>query len=209
MLGYGCPGSGERLLSAAPARPAGFTDTHTRSPTPRFPCGQFGNQEPGHNDEILAGLAHVRPGRGFVPAFPMFAKVAVNGADADPIFTLLRKACKPGYVDELGTMEATQLNVAWSPVTYTDVSWNVSVSCPGASRGAARLTRDASFPPHQVREVRRIEGGLPAPALPPLGVVRGDRGRHPGLAARRARPPIGRPGPGGAAGARRPSSAFT
>lgn len=61
----------------------------------------------------------MRPGQGFAPNFPMFAKVAVNGADADPIFTLLRTACKPGYVDELGTMEATQLNVAWSPVTYT------------------------------------------------------------------------------------------
>lgn len=39
------------------------------------PCGDFANQEPGGNDEILAGLKYVRPGNGFVPAFPLMQKV--------------------------------------------------------------------------------------------------------------------------------------
>lgn len=51
------------------------------------PCNQFGAQEPGTNEEILA-FARDR----FGAAFPMFAKVDVNGDGACDLYRLLRAA---------------------------------------------------------------------------------------------------------------------
>ena len=49
-----------------------------------FPCNQFGNQDPGTNEEI-AEFCQVNYG----VTFPMMAKVDVKGNDADPLFTWL------------------------------------------------------------------------------------------------------------------------
>jgi glutathione peroxidase len=50
-----------------------------------FPCDQFGNQEPGSEDEI-AGFCE----RNYGVSFPMFAKIDVNGADAHPLYEWLK-----------------------------------------------------------------------------------------------------------------------
>jgi len=50
-----------------------------------FPCNQFGNQEPGTNKEILE-FATV----GYGAEFPLFAKIKVNGIDADPLWKFLK-----------------------------------------------------------------------------------------------------------------------
>jgi len=49
-----------------------------------FPCNQFGNQDPGSNEEI-ASFCQLNYG----VSFPMMAKVDVNGVDADPLFQWL------------------------------------------------------------------------------------------------------------------------
>ena len=49
-----------------------------------FPCNQFGNQDPGTNEEI-AEFCQVNYG----VTFPMMAKVDVKSDDADPLFTWL------------------------------------------------------------------------------------------------------------------------
>ena len=49
-----------------------------------FPCNQFGNQDPGTNEEI-AQFCQVNYG----VTFPMMAKVDVKGDDAEPLFTWL------------------------------------------------------------------------------------------------------------------------
>ena len=51
-----------------------------------FPCDQFGHQEPGAEDEIATFCE-----RNFGVDFPLFAKVDVNGKEAHPLFTWLRK----------------------------------------------------------------------------------------------------------------------
>lgn len=51
-----------------------------------FPCNQFGRQEPGTDAEI-AGFCD----RAFGVTFPVFAKVAVNGAGAHPLFAWLKQ----------------------------------------------------------------------------------------------------------------------
>ena len=65
-----------------------------------FPCNQFGGQEPG-DDASIGAFCTTR----FGVSFPVFAKVAVNGADTTPVFRHL-KAAAPGV---LGT-EAIKWN---------------------------------------------------------------------------------------------------
>jgi glutathione peroxidase len=55
-----------------------------------FPCNQFGGQEPGTAEEIGAFCS-----RDYGVTFPLFAKVDVNGAHAEPLFEYL-KAERPG-----------------------------------------------------------------------------------------------------------------
>ena len=51
-----------------------------------FPCNQFGHQEPGNESDIQE-FCQLNYG----VSFPMFAKVDVNGDDADPLFKYLKK----------------------------------------------------------------------------------------------------------------------
>ena len=54
-----------------------------------FPCNQFGSQEPGSESDI-AEFCQLNYG----VSFPMFAKIDVNGNDADPLFKYLKKSQK-------------------------------------------------------------------------------------------------------------------
>ena len=57
-----------------------------------FPCNQFGKQEPGSNNEINA-FCELNYG----VTFPLFAKLEVNGENADPLFRFL-KSKAPGVL---------------------------------------------------------------------------------------------------------------
>ena len=57
-----------------------------------FPCNQFGAQEPGSEAEI-ASFCEVNYG----VTFPLFAKIAVNGEGAAPLYKYLKSA-KPGLL---------------------------------------------------------------------------------------------------------------
>jgi glutathione peroxidase len=65
-----------------------------------FPCNQFGAQEPGTEAEIQSFCSLT-----YGVSFPMFSKVDVNGANADPLYKYLTHD-KPGI---LGT-EAIKWN---------------------------------------------------------------------------------------------------
>lgn len=65
-----------------------------------FPCNQFGHQEPG-DEMAIKSFCELSYG----VTFPMFAKIDVNGAQADPLYQWL-KASRPGL---LGT-EAIKWN---------------------------------------------------------------------------------------------------
>jgi glutathione peroxidase len=54
-----------------------------------FPCNQFGNQEPG-SEEDISEFCQLNYG----VSFPMFAKVDVNGDEADPLFAYLKENAK-------------------------------------------------------------------------------------------------------------------
>jgi len=65
-----------------------------------FPCNQFGSQEPGTETEIKSFCE-----TSFGVKFPLFSKIDVNGANADPLYEYL-KSSVPGV---LGT-EAIKWN---------------------------------------------------------------------------------------------------
>jgi len=82
-------------------------------------------QENMGNGDILNLLKYVRPGNGFVPAFPLFQKVDVNGANADPLFKWLReKLPLNSDVPPYGPFIATQRLMLWEPASRTDIDWN-------------------------------------------------------------------------------------
>ena len=57
-----------------------------------FPCDQFGHQEPGNEAEIKEFCSLT-----YGVSFPMFAKIKVNGADAEPLYAHLKEA-RPGVL---------------------------------------------------------------------------------------------------------------
>jgi len=89
-----------------------------------FPCNQFGYQENYGNSEILLGLKYVRPGGGFTPNFPLFAKMDVNGDTADPIWQWIRSELPYPSDDPAGAFIQSQTDVFWKPVSRTDLGWN-------------------------------------------------------------------------------------
>jgi glutathione peroxidase len=59
-----------------------------------FPCNQFGNQEPGDESQIMEFCSSK-----YLVTFPMFAKIDVNGAKANPFYKSLKaKAPTPGEI---------------------------------------------------------------------------------------------------------------
>ena len=57
-----------------------------------FPCNQFGAQEPGDAAEIATFCSTV-----YDVTFPVFAKIDVNGAHAEPLFEALKREA-PGLL---------------------------------------------------------------------------------------------------------------
>jgi glutathione peroxidase len=54
-----------------------------------FPCNQFGKQEPGSEAEIKEFCSTK-----YDVSFPMFSKIAVNGAKTHPLYKFLKKEAK-------------------------------------------------------------------------------------------------------------------
>ncbi|GMF38160.1 unnamed protein product [Phytophthora fragariaefolia] len=95
------------------------------------PCNQFGHQENLNGEEIYQSLRHIRPGKGFEPAFQLTEKVEVNGANAHALFNFLRITlpypCDRTLLDEMSTPSGVfshPMRLIWMPVTRADVSWN-------------------------------------------------------------------------------------
>jgi glutathione peroxidase len=90
--------AGQVLLIVNTASACGFTPQYhglealQREYGPRgfsvlgFPCNQFGHQEPGSAKDIAEFCA-----REYDVTFPMFAKIDVNGNDADPLYVHLKR----------------------------------------------------------------------------------------------------------------------
>lgn len=83
------------------------------------PCSQFYNQEPGTPEEIMNALQFVRPGGGFVPNFPLFAKSDINGANRLPLYAWATERCEspaPAFSEK-------EL-LLYAPLDGRDIRWN-------------------------------------------------------------------------------------
>ena len=99
-----------------------------------FPCNQFGRQEPGDAAEIATFCTTK-----YDVTFPVFAKVAVNGAEADPLFRHLKHAA-PGA---LGT-EA--------------IKWNFTKFLVGRDGRVAARYAPATAPEKLSADIERLLG---------------------------------------------------
>jgi glutathione peroxidase len=98
---------GQYLLIVNVASKCGFTpqykgleelhrDLKGKAEVLGFPCNQFGKQEPGDAEEIKSFCSLT-----YDVSFPMFAKIDVNGSDADPLYKFLKNE-KPGILGTEG-----------------------------------------------------------------------------------------------------------
>ena len=87
-----------------------------------FPCDQFGHQAPGSDDEI-----HQFCSLKYNTSFDQLAKVEVNGANAEPLFTFL-KARKPADDDPAEETAALRALLKKHGMTGAeapgDIEWN-------------------------------------------------------------------------------------
>ena len=87
-----------------------------------FPCNQFGEQAPGTDAEIHAFCTGQ-----YAISFPQFAKVQVNGPDADPLFTWLKS--QQGFKGFGGGTKAQAMDKLLSQqdpdyANNPDIKWN-------------------------------------------------------------------------------------
>lgn len=84
-----------------------------------FPCNQFAGQEPGTNDEIQRFCSTK-----YDVTFPVFAKVDVNGATADPLFTYLREQAPGEFGPDSGPLYEHVKNSRPEAIGTDEVKWN-------------------------------------------------------------------------------------
>ncbi|KYQ92773.1 hypothetical protein DLAC_05352 [Tieghemostelium lacteum] len=108
-----------------------------------FPCGQFYNQEPGTNSEILDCLKYVRPGNGFEPNFLLFNKTIINGLGTDNTYIWLKSGC-PNTSPVISFIDNTFLT--WNPVQYNDITWNFEKFLVSRSGQLVRRYSPETFP---------------------------------------------------------------
>ncbi len=83
-----------------------------------FPANDFAAQEPGSNDEI-ADFCRTN----FSVSFPMFAKIAVTGADKHPLYTALTSAAPTAQGDGEAFRDTLRSH-GMTPNADPEVLWN-------------------------------------------------------------------------------------
>ncbi|CAO2595357.1 Epididymal secretory glutathione peroxidase [Lemmus lemmus] len=71
----------------------------------------------------LAHCRYVRPGRGYVPNFQLFAKDDVNGEKEQKIFTFLKSPLQHSCPHP-SEVVSTNKHISWEPVKEHDIRWN-------------------------------------------------------------------------------------
>jgi len=109
-----------------------------------FPCNQFKGQEPGSDAEIQEFCRTT-----YDVTFPVFAKIDVNGPDAAPLYTFLRKQAPGDWGPHYGVWY-DRLEAVTPAVEPGDVIWNFTKFLVG--RDGAVIKRYE--PPVEAEEIR-------------------------------------------------------
>jgi glutathione peroxidase len=84
-----------------------------------FPCNQFKEQEPGSNQEIQEFCTST-----YDVTFPVFAKIEVNGPDADPLYQWLRAQAPGDFGPQYGRFYEAVSKIQPDAEGTDDVKWN-------------------------------------------------------------------------------------
>lgn len=85
-----------------------------------FPCDQFGNQEPGTENEIKT-FCTTR----YAVTFPLFSKIEVNGPNADPLYKYLRSEQKGSFSKASNEKLYAHIEKSQPELLGTDaIKWN-------------------------------------------------------------------------------------
>ncbi|TAK68919.1 MAG: glutathione peroxidase [Actinomycetota bacterium] len=86
-----------------------------------FPCNQFKGQEPGTDADIQAFCSTT-----YDVTFPVFAKIDVNGPDADPLYEYLRSEAPGDFGPSYGSFYDSISKIRPDAVGTDEVKWNFS-----------------------------------------------------------------------------------
>jgi glutathione peroxidase len=84
-----------------------------------FPCNQFNEQEPGTDEEIQDFCKSA-----FDVTFPVFAKIDVNGPDADPLYRYLRARAPGDFGPQYGGFYEAISKIRPDTEGTDEVKWN-------------------------------------------------------------------------------------
>jgi glutathione peroxidase len=84
-----------------------------------FPCNQFGGQEPGSDADIQDFCS-----TNYSVTFPVFSKIDVNGADADPLYAYLRAEAPGDFGPDNGLLYEHVSTTRPEAIGTDEIKWN-------------------------------------------------------------------------------------
>jgi glutathione peroxidase len=106
-----------------------------------FPCNQFGDQEPGTDAEIQDFCSTT-----YDVTFPVFAKVEVNGPDADPLYSYLRAEAPGDFGPEAGFLYEHIAKNRPETIGTDEVKWNFTKFLVGRDGEVIRRYESTATP---------------------------------------------------------------
>jgi glutathione peroxidase len=110
-----------------------------------FPCNQFGGQEPGTDGEI-----HDFCSSNYDVTFPVFSKLEVNGADADPLYQHLRSEAPGDFGPANGFLYEHVSKSRPEAIGTDEIKWNFTKFLVGRD-GSVLRRYEPTVTPEEIR----------------------------------------------------------
>lgn len=110
-----------------------------------FPSNQFGEQEPGTDDEIVDFCT-----TNYAVTFPVFAKIDVNGDDADPLYRYLRSEAPGNFGPEAGFLFEHLAKTRPEVLDSDEIKWNFTKFLVGRD-GEVLKRYESAVTPEELR----------------------------------------------------------
>ncbi len=113
-----------------------------------FPCNQFGDQEPGTDEEIQQFCSV-----NYDVTFPVFAKIDVNGPDAAPLYQYLRAAAPGDFGPANGRLYEILKERRPEALDSDEVKWNFTKFLVGRDGAVLRRYESRDTPENIAAEL--------------------------------------------------------
>jgi glutathione peroxidase len=119
-----------------------------------FPCDQFGNQEPGSDEEIQRFCSTE-----YGVSFPVLAKVEVNGPDAAPLYRYLREQAPGEFGPADGFLYEHVSKTRPEAIGTDEVKWNFTKFLVGRDGSVLRRYEPTATPEQIGDDLRPLLAG--------------------------------------------------